>query len=175
MAEIRETRKQWLAESLIDRQLAASLLSRWRDLKRLRTSQGYNTTPYRLIIQCSRPKSAQKQREKTEWEGEVRRAVAEVEEELKEEFDAQTDEYQRQLQLWKKKQEQRETQVSAVIVGNGKNAVAHANSLFFAEEAAFEKIVLFQRRVSPNGRRVSWVAGREAEQRRSRRAQKFRV
>lgn len=102
--EVRATWQHLLAEGFQSRQLLVSLLSLWRDLKKLRSEKGFTCTPYRLVIHCEQLTQKELLAEKANWEGEIRQACNEFEMEEQERFRHEWEEYQTQLELWKKHQ-----------------------------------------------------------------------
>lgn len=66
--EIKETRKQRMLEGKNDNALLMNLLSTWKDLKRIRSIQGYTSTNVKLqILKSDEVVSPE------EWQNEVQR------------------------------------------------------------------------------------------------------
>ncbi|XP_034250216.1 coiled-coil and C2 domain-containing protein 2A [Thrips palmi] len=102
--EVRATWQHLLAEGFQSRQLLVSLLSIWRDLKKLRDVQGFTCTPHRLVIHCEQLTQKELLAEKAKWEREIRQACIELEMEEQERFSSEWEHYQSQLKVWKKQE-----------------------------------------------------------------------
>lgn len=66
--EIQETRKQRMLEGKNDNTLLMNLLSTWKDLKRMRTSQGYTCSNVKLLILKTEDVVSAE-----EWQNEIKR------------------------------------------------------------------------------------------------------
>lgn len=93
-----------MAEGSRGRQLLVSLLSSWRDLKKLRVTQGFSCTPQRLVIHRENLSQEEMLAEKVRWEAEIRQACYEMEMEEQERYSQEWEQYQTQLEKWKKQQ-----------------------------------------------------------------------
>lgn len=93
-----------MSEGSRGRQLLVSLLSSWRDLKKLRETQGFICTPFRLTIHREQFSQQELLNEKAKWEGEIRQACHEMEMEEQERFSHEWEQYQVKLEAWKKQQ-----------------------------------------------------------------------
>ncbi|XP_026280089.1 coiled-coil and C2 domain-containing protein 2A [Frankliniella occidentalis] len=102
--EIRATWQHLLLEGFRSRQLLLSLLSCWRDLRKLRDTQGFTCTPLRLVIHREQLPHNEMLAEKIKWENEIRQACIEMEMEEQERFSHEWEVYQSQLEVWKKQQ-----------------------------------------------------------------------
>ncbi|XP_014248384.1 coiled-coil and C2 domain-containing protein 2A [Cimex lectularius] len=102
--ELREIRTRWLNEKKCERELTQMILETWRDLKSMRTTQGYQVTNIRLIIVMR-----DQLPHENEWDQQVEMFVQEMEEEAEEEYSSEMESYNRKIEQWKAQCEEEET------------------------------------------------------------------
>ncbi|KAK3909758.1 Coiled-coil and C2 domain-containing protein 2A [Frankliniella fusca] len=102
--EIRVTWQHLLLEGFRSRQLLISLLSSWRDLRKLRDTQGFTCTPVRLVIHREQLTQSEMLSEKLKWENEIRQACIEMEMQEQERYSLEWEQFQTQLEIWRRQQ-----------------------------------------------------------------------
>uniref|UniRef100_A0A146LPJ8 Coiled-coil and C2 domain-containing protein 2A n=3 Tax=Lygus hesperus TaxID=30085 RepID=A0A146LPJ8_LYGHE len=101
--ELKDVRTAWLKEAKNERELLGSILETWRDMKALRTSQGFTVTSYRLVIIA---------REDPEhgrgWQREYDFYLQELEDEAEIEYRIQMEAYQKRVDEWNERRHRAE-------------------------------------------------------------------
>lgn len=102
--EIKETRKLKELDGRNSRRLLKSILRTWKDLKKLRQTQGYINTSVKLQI---KKEETEMEYDRKLWELEIEMELNELEDEYNVEYNKKYEEYSNHLVEWKKKHKAR--------------------------------------------------------------------
>lgn len=97
-AEIKTMKLERDADSRRERELMRAVLGLWKEIRDVRTKQGFQNTNHKIII---KKESSNMQADKLKWSHELARELSEAKEEFESNYEERLNQYDKDTELWK--------------------------------------------------------------------------